>query len=434
MSYIGNEPIVSATRTVTEITATAGQTVFTANGGYTVGFIDVFVNGAQLQSADFTATDGSTVVLTQAAQVGDVVRLVAWGVFNATNIPSGSLTAGGITWSQSGGVTLPRIDSSNEGGQLNFNRASDNTATWSIDSFGNTSTPSLRFIDGANVRAVINGSGNVGIGTTNPTAQLQVFAQDNQANKALRVAFDGTYYSDITENALHCYNNPLTIETVNNFQMAFKTNATERMRITSGGVLCVGTTNEDSSRANIVHSGTPSRVLRVGAESGSFTGTMYEGYGARTTTNGTYKLIEVLNGNASGLFRVLDSGNAQNTNNSYGGTSDIKLKENIVDATPKLADLCKVKVRHYNFKSKPDEKQIGVVAQELEEVFAGLVEETADKDKDGNDLGTTTKSVKYSVFVPMLIKAIQELKTIVDNQKIELDNAKAEIELLKGAN
>ena len=86
MSYIGNEPIVSATRTVTEVTATAGQTTFTANGGYTVGFIDVFVNGSQLQSSDFTATNGSTVVLTNACTVNDDVKLVAWGKFNVANL------------------------------------------------------------------------------------------------------------------------------------------------------------------------------------------------------------------------------------------------------------------------------------------------------------------------------------------------------------
>jgi hypothetical protein len=85
MSYIGNEPIVSATRTVTEVTATAGQTVFTANGGYTVGFLDVFINGSKLTSTDFTATNGSTVTLTEAAQVNDIVRLEALGTFQAAN-------------------------------------------------------------------------------------------------------------------------------------------------------------------------------------------------------------------------------------------------------------------------------------------------------------------------------------------------------------
>ena len=206
--------------------------------------------------------------------------------------------------------------------------------------------------------------------------------------------------------------------------MTFATGGSERMRIDTSGNLLVGTTSANSSKLNSVKGADTGPVIRAGATSGSFTGALYEGYGARISTNGTYKLIEVLNGDNSGLFRVLDSGNAQNTNNSYGGTSDIKLKENIVDATPKLEDLCKVKVRSYNFKNKPEEKQIGVVAQELEEVFAGLVEENIDRDKDGNDLGTTTKAVKYSVFVPMLIKAIQELNAKVDAQALEIQALK----------
>lgn len=97
MSYIGNEPIVSATRTTTEIVATANQTVFTANGGYTPGYLDVYVNGAQLQSSDFTATNGASVTLAQACFAGDDVKLIAWGVFNATNVTGSSIIDGTIT-------------------------------------------------------------------------------------------------------------------------------------------------------------------------------------------------------------------------------------------------------------------------------------------------------------------------------------------------
>ena len=50
-------------------------------------------------------------------------------------------------------------------------------------------------------------------------------------------------------------------------------------------------------------------------------------------------------------FRVADSGNVTNTNNSYGALSDIKLKENIIDATPKLDNLLKVKIRNFNYYS-----------------------------------------------------------------------------------
>lgn len=86
MSYIGNSPVVQATRTVTEIVATAGQTVFNANGGYTVGFLDVFLNGAQLKSNDFTATNGTSVALVSAATLGDEITLVAWGTFSVASL------------------------------------------------------------------------------------------------------------------------------------------------------------------------------------------------------------------------------------------------------------------------------------------------------------------------------------------------------------
>jgi len=84
------------------------------------------------------------------------------------------------------------------------------------------------------------------------------------------------------------------------------------------------------------------------------------------------------------------------------------LKENIVDASPKLDDLMKVKIRNYNLIGE-DLKQIGVIAQELEQIFPNMIDNTLDKES-----GEITKGVKYSVFVPMLIKAIQEL-----NAKLE---------------
>ena len=111
-------------------------------------------------------------------------------------------------------------------------------------------------------------------------------------------------------------------------------------------------------------------------------------------------------------FVVYTSGNVQNTNNSYAGISDIKLKENVVDATSKLDELNQVRIRNWNFIGET-KKQIGVVAQELETIFPALVEEMPDTDSDGTDLGTTTKSVKYSIFVPMLIKAMQEQTAII---------------------
>ena len=164
---------------------------------------------------------------------------------------------------------------------------------------------------------------------------------------------------------------------------------------------------------------------------------------ARIDSNGTFKNVATLNyglssavtaaagtstavfiarysatagdtGSGTNSFIVWSNGNVVNTNNSYGAISDIKLKENITDTTPKLADLMQVRVRNYNLKNAPEQKQLGVIAQELEQVFPSMVDESPDRDVEGNDLGTTTKQVKYSVFVPMLIKAIQEQQAIIE--------------------
>jgi hypothetical protein len=89
--------------------------------------------------------------------------------------------------------------------------------------------------------------------------------------------------------------------------------------------------------------------------------------------------------------------------------SDVSLKENIVDATPKLNNLLGVKIRNYNLKGDST-KQLGVVAQELEEIFTAMVETNTEG----------LKSVKYSIFVPMLIKAIQEQQTQIEALKAQI--------------
>jgi hypothetical protein len=84
----------TAYRTQTEFTATAGQTTFSVPS-YTPGFIDVYRNGALLGSADFTATNGTTIVLNNAASAGDLVETVSFFVSSVINaIPA---VAGAVT-------------------------------------------------------------------------------------------------------------------------------------------------------------------------------------------------------------------------------------------------------------------------------------------------------------------------------------------------
>ena len=60
-------------------TATAGQTSFTAT--YDAGFLQVYLNGLRLDAEDYTATNGSTVVLDTGATLNDVVFIHSFGTF-----------------------------------------------------------------------------------------------------------------------------------------------------------------------------------------------------------------------------------------------------------------------------------------------------------------------------------------------------------------
>lgn len=93
----------------------------------------------------------------------------------------------------------------------------------------------------------------------------------------------------------------------------------------------------------------------------------------------------------------------------------MKLKENVVDGTSKLDDINKLKVRNFNYKTSPSVKRLGFIAQELETVFPSLVKEHIIKEAD-SEKGTAeekTKGIQQQAFIPILVKAIQELSAKV---------------------
>ncbi len=261
----------------------------------------------------------------------------------------------------------------------------------------------------------LDASGRLGIGNTSPANPLDVFSsvewlasfvRDLPTDTGMRIGADtsGSY-----------------LDTIGVHNLRFFTNATERARINSSGYFKASDSGTYIGSTGAYHefnqSAAGNETVIIKASSGSYTSNVLAVDCSRNTTNNSFYAISYYNSGASATrFAVADSGNVTNTNNSYGAISDSKLKENITDATPKLEKLNQVRVVNYNFIGS-EQKQLGVVAQELEQIFPGMVEESADKDTEGNDLGTTTKSVKYSVFVPMLIKAIQELKAEFDAYK-----------------
>ena len=154
----------------------------------------------------------------------------------------------------------------------------------------------------------------------------------------------------------------------------------------------------DYSGTNILSVGTSSisNYNRFHIEQGSADG------GMSINVNGA----PILEAYDSGFLSVViySDGSIENSTGVYGTISDRNLKENIIPATSKLDDLMKVNIVNYNLISDENKlKQIGVIAQELEDIFPGLVS----TNKDG------IKSVKTSVMIPILIKAVQELKQLI---------------------
>lgn len=214
----------------------------------------------------------------------------------------------------------------------------------------------------------------------------------------------------------------------------FFTGTTETARFDNSGNLLVGATS--STRKFVVEgsNSVTSYIHNTNNSNGVYAMIMALGGANTNNTTSHYLLCDTDNVGVKAV--IFGNGNMVNVNNSYGAYSDVKLKENIVDASPKLADLLQVRVVNYNLKSDPEHKQLGVVAQELEQIFPGMVEETPDTEKvtttdeDGNEreehvpTGTTTKGVKYSVFVPMLIKAIQEQQAIIEQLQADVATLK----------
>jgi len=139
---------------------------------------------------------------------------------------------------------------------------------------------------------------------------------------------------------------------------------------------------------------------------------------ARDDANGAF--IECTDSGAL-RFKVFNDGDVQNHDNSYAGLSDVKLKEQIADASSQWDDIKALTVRKYKMKTdvatgdSDAHWRLGVVAQEVETAgMNGLVKDSPDFDKDNNDLGTTTKAVKYSILYMKAVKALQEAMTRIE--------------------
>ena len=268
----------------------------------------------------------------------------------------------------------------------------------------------------ATARLTINATGNVGIGTSSPFAKFSVgspsgigsfpsYSTTDQAsigwNYWTSAAEGYTRYMDVV--AMGAPDG-----TYGGSVIRFLTNGitngstpTERMRITSDGKALFGTSTAGYGLFST------QRVTINPISDGIVVGPLPQNNSAYTTqagdNTGTRYALYIANGSSSNVGSI----SFTSATTSYNITSDYRLKQDLKEFNG-LSILSKVKT--YDFEWKIDNSRMyGVIAHELQDVipYAVLGE------KDGEQM----QSVDYSKLVPVLVKAIQELKAEIDELK-----------------
>jgi hypothetical protein len=240
----------------------------------------------------------------------------------------------------------------------------------------------------------IDSSGNVGIGTSSPSAFDA--AGDNlvvgtgSGNNGMTV-YSGTansgslFFADGTGSAAAKADGYIQY-THSNQALAFATGGgSEAMRIDSSGNLLVGTTSTAS--------GGPYRVTADGGNSFRPLACKYDSTGGATQ-------IAFINPNGQ-VGGITTTGSAT----AYNTSSDQRLKDNIVDADDAGSKIDAIQVRKFDWKADGSHQDYGMIAQELQTVAPEAVSAPEDPEE--------MMGVDYSKLVPMLVKEIQSLRARV---------------------
>jgi hypothetical protein len=471
----------NALRQTTLFTATAGQTTFTVN--YSVGLVDVFYNGSKLDSSEYTASNGTTIVFNTACVLNDKVEVVAY-TYNATGYTgvaySGTPTTNYLTkWTSTGTIgnssifdngtnvgigTTTLSGSTNytalniggttggeiylKGGTTTYGYMYGNATAFVIDS--NAVTP-IVFQTNTIERMRITSTGNVGIGASSPVQTLHLKAASGSTTGLRLESSGGTTNFDILSSEgdgnVYLYQR-------SNYGILFGTNNTERMRLTAGGRLAIGRTTPGTSLSVAGQSevwqlalsydtgeggviGSPSaNVIAFGNWAGtermriSSSGELLIG---TTSSPSAYGLVAIRGTNkgltiqdaVSNGYRSLyfQSGNLY----FYNGTNEGYLSSggtwvNASDVTLKKD----VKEIEYGLKEvmelKP--KWYRMIEDDLEQIgfIAQDVEEVLPELVSTSEKGM--KGLSYGQLTAVLVKAIQEQQEQISAQAIEIDNLK----------
>ncbi|MBK9563001.1 MAG: tail fiber domain-containing protein, partial [Micavibrio sp.] len=282
-------------------------------------------------------------------------------------------------------------------------------------------------------RMTVNNAGNVGIGTSDPTAPLHIKKATDDWSTALRVEGDGEPTFAIDTSSAFDYYNPLIMTSRSRGSRAAKT------AVASGDSLFeISTSGYDGSNDRVA-------FYMAAVVDGTVTGggaadmpTRLEFHvqadGAGGGLEGTTPDMVIKNNGNVGIAMASPSVKLDVTGDiEYTGTiadvSDIRLKKDIHPLSERGSMLHKLGlIDTYSFKMKDsevDQVEFGVMAQEIEKIFPELVR-TAD-----DEMGT--KSVNYTGLIAPMIEAGKELEAQNKAMKAEIEALKARQDEMKQA-
>lgn len=260
------------------------------------------------------------------------------------------------------------------------------------------------------VAVTVDAAQNVGIGTSSPSAKLDV----QGSNAYARVKSTGGTYAlldvdspSASQPILRFLSNGVEqariLSPVNEgaSQLVFTTgtSATERARIDSSGNLLVGTTSAINGSTNRV------QILNVNTGAGGLTIGNTTGSGATTAINFV---------NSNGFVGAI---NTAGTTTSYNTSSDYRLKENIQPMTGALAKVAALKPVTYTWKADGSAGE-GFIAHELAEVCPHAV--TGEKDAVDAEGKPVYQGIDVSFLVGTLTAALQEAHGLIKNLETRL--------------
>ena len=271
-------------------------------------------------------------------------------------------------------------------------------------------------------RMRIDSSGNVGIGTASPgslnAAGLPLVVGSGSGNTGMTV-FSGSG----SAGSLHFADGSTGDASYRGYinyvhsgdSMQFGTAGLEAMRIDSSGNLLVGVTSA-SAKLHIDHSSasTPTALFLNQSTASSGVGAVETSIPSQSNNTNCYHFKGTTQGVAS-YFLYGDG--------TSSFTSDERQKKNVVNTrNGYLDDLKRLRVVDYHWNNQEDteDKSIGLIAQEVEQVFPHLVIE---HEMEGVGL---RKNLRGSEFTFVLIKAIQEQQAMIEQLKAEVAALKGE--------